>query len=66
MEKKLCYFCKSKIRILGFDCRCGKHFCSKHRLPETHNCIFDHKTKEVNLLKEKILVDCSFKKIEEI
>jgi len=30
---------KSKTLPLPFTCRgCGGTFCSKHRLPETHNC----------------------------
>ncbi len=33
-----CDFCK-KPAYLGFTCkRCGMYFCSKHRLPEAHDC----------------------------
>ncbi len=35
--------CKKKLGLLGFDCRCGKHFCSSHRHPDTHTCTFDHR-----------------------
>jgi predicted nucleic acid binding AN1-type Zn finger protein len=27
---------------MGFSCRCGEVYCSKHRLPEEHGCTFDH------------------------
>jgi hypothetical protein len=34
-----CDYCDKKIDGLPFHCRrCGKYFCSKHRLPEDHNC----------------------------
>lgn len=67
MEKKRCYFCEKKVGVItSFDCKCGHYFCSKHRLPETHHCIFDHQTKEREILKERILIDCNFKKIEKI
>jgi hypothetical protein len=35
----LCHYCLSKIEGLPFKChRCGKLYCSLHRLPETHGC----------------------------
>ena len=34
-----CYFCGRQIKGLPYVCRrCGKTFCSDHRLPEYHNC----------------------------
>lgn len=36
-----CFKCKAKYKSFGdrFLCRyCQKHFCSKHRLPENHDC----------------------------
>ena len=34
-----CSCCKEIIDGLPFKCKyCGKYFCSKHRLPENHNC----------------------------
>lgn len=61
-----CFFCEKKVKILGFDCKCGNHYCLKHRLPESHNCKFNHSLNHRNILKEKILIDCNFKKIEKI
>ena len=43
--------CKTKLKLTDFPCRCGKRYCSKHRLPEQHNCLIDYK--EVN--KESLL-----------
>ncbi len=35
-----CTFCKKSIEFVSaFKCKfCGKFFCPKHRLPESHNC----------------------------
>ena len=34
-------------------CKCGYVFCVKDRLPETHNCTFDHFAANQKLLMEK-------------
>jgi predicted nucleic acid binding AN1-type Zn finger protein len=36
--------CKKKLGLLGFDCRCGHHFCGEHRMAENHACTYDYKT----------------------
>ncbi len=34
-----CDYCKKTIKDLPWNCRrCGKSFCGKHRLPESHDC----------------------------
>jgi len=34
-----CSYCKKNITSLPFKChRCTRKYCSKHRLPEDHNC----------------------------
>jgi hypothetical protein len=39
-----CEFCGTKIGSLPFKCKyCGGIYCSKHRLPENHQCTFDLK-----------------------
>lgn len=40
-DKEFCFKCKSKYKtgVDVFKCRyCEKYFCSKHKLPEEHNC----------------------------
>jgi hypothetical protein len=37
-----CIACSRKVGLMGFTCRCGEVYCSKHRLPEEHGCTFDH------------------------
>lgn len=49
-----CFKCNKKT-LLTFDCKCEKHFCTHHRLPENHNCdkLFDIQrcSKEINTKK---------------
>ena len=44
-KKNRCYVCNKKTGLLPFTCKCNKEklFCSKHRIPEEHNCTFDWK-----------------------
>ena len=42
-KKNRCGVCKKKLGLLGFECRCSDtQFCAIHRLPESHDCSFDH------------------------
>lgn len=45
-SKKRCALCKCKLelaqRTIG-RCKCDNVYCSLHRLPELHDCQFDHK-----------------------
>lgn len=38
-----CSFCRKKVGLTGFKCRCGHTFCSQHRYSDKHNCVFDYK-----------------------
>ncbi|KAL4644117.1 hypothetical protein ACB092_02G140800 [Castanea dentata] len=38
-----CNFCKKRIGLMGFKCRCDLMFCSMHRYSDKHNCVFDYK-----------------------
>ena len=33
--------------------KCGDKFCNSHRHPEEHQCTFDHKHQQQNLLRDK-------------
>jgi hypothetical protein len=38
-QKNVCAYCRRIIKGLPYQChRCGRIFCSIHRLPETHKC----------------------------
>ena len=44
-----CSYCRRKIKDIPFKChRCMREYCSKHRLPEDHNCSSLLKQKEKN------------------
>ncbi|XP_058179453.1 zinc finger A20 and AN1 domain-containing stress-associated protein 6-like [Rhododendron vialii] len=38
-----CNFCRKKVGLTGFKCRCGHTFCSIHRYSDKHKCAFDYK-----------------------
>ena len=42
-DRKRCFTCNKKIGLLGIECKCSFVFCNGHRLPEEHECEFDHK-----------------------
>ena len=52
MVKCQCKGCKKRLTLVEatIQCKCGKVFCSKHRLCENHNCSIDHKDKDVDRL----------------
>ncbi|KAG5857939.1 hypothetical protein ANANG_G00024720 [Anguilla anguilla] len=40
-----CHRCQTKLELVQQElgsCRCGYVFCLLHRLPEQHDCLFDH------------------------
>ncbi|CAD8114880.1 unnamed protein product [Paramecium sonneborni] len=60
-----CKICKKKLGISGIQCKCEAYFCNKHRLPEEHQCTFDHAEKaKQQLIKNNPLVD--HKKLEQL
>jgi hypothetical protein len=45
-NKKRCFVCKARLELAFVEigrCKCGYTFCELHRLPEQHECTFDHK-----------------------
>lgn len=48
-----CGMCKKKIGLLGFKCECQVFFCSAHRMAEAHNCTYDFKAVQRELLAQK-------------
>ncbi|XP_075906497.1 AN1-type zinc finger protein 3 isoform X1 [Nelusetta ayraudi] len=44
-SRKRCHRCQTKLELVQQElgsCRCGFVFCMLHRLPEQHDCLFDH------------------------
>lgn len=73
-KRKRCWACKAKLELaqreLG-NCRCDFVFCQLHRLPEQHNCVFDHKESGRQEARKKMVspgpkkVGRSFQRIDE-
>lgn len=45
-SSKYCHMCKCRLELAVREigkCKCGCVFCLLHRLPEQHDCTFDHK-----------------------
>jgi predicted nucleic acid binding AN1-type Zn finger protein len=38
--------CNKKLKLSDMMCHCKTRFCSRHRLPEMHECSWDPKGKE--------------------
>ena len=67
MNTKTCNLehCKHKLKLTDFKCRCKFIYCTKHRPPEFHSCMFDYK--EPELLQDKIdFMKCVNNKVESI
>ncbi|KAL4648967.1 AN1-type zinc finger protein 3 isoform X1 [Arapaima gigas] len=44
-NRRRCHHCQTKLELVQQElgsCRCGYIFCMLHRLPEQHDCLFDH------------------------
>ena len=52
--KKRCSHCNKKIGLMVYDCKCEKEFCLKCRLPEIHNCTFNHTQYQKEQLKNNL------------
>lgn len=57
-NKKRCFKCNCRlelaIREIG-RCRCDYVFCQLHRLPEQHDCLYDHKERGRLEAREKMV-----------
>jgi hypothetical protein len=52
-NKNACSICAKRLKLVKFDCKCGEVFCSRHRLPEEHDCSYDFRTEGRMLLQKK-------------
>ena len=52
-KKNRCHACYKKLPLIPIICKCGFKFCCSHRHPEDHQCTFDHKKEQKNLLRDK-------------
>jgi hypothetical protein len=59
-SKMRCSECNTKINITNsITCKCNRLLCYKHRYQNEHNCTFDYKTVEREILaKLNQKIDC--------
>lgn len=50
--KNRCQWCNKKVGLTGFSCRCGYVFCAEHRYSDKHNCSYDFKSQNKELLSK--------------
>lgn len=55
LKKERCAMkgCKKKLGMVKYTCNCGKNFCIKHKLAESHNCTFDFQKEGKKIIAEK-------------
>jgi len=46
--------CKKKLTLTDMPCRCTLIFCTKHRLPEQHNCCYDFKIENAEEFMKRV------------
>ena len=65
--KNKCNFCKKKIGLVHFNCKCEFVFCAACRYPEKHNCnkLESIKNDQLEILKENN-PKCDSSKIDKI
>ena len=47
-----CYFCKKKLKLYenNIKCECGHKYCMKHMNKHSHNCTFNSKSKNKEII----------------
>ena len=66
-KNKKCAFCKKKLSLINFDCKCHKVFCATHRYPESHNCVCIEEIKKDQIEKlRKNNLSCVSEKINKL
>ena len=47
-----CFTCNKKIGLVGIQCKCTNYFCTTHQYSDCHNCTFDYKSYNKDLLEK--------------
>ena len=61
-----CDYCRKKLGIQEYKCKCGKIFCISHLHAEIHNCTFDYKLEAQQTLKKQMDIGPLKEKMEKI
>ena len=60
-----CAKCDKKLKLTDMKCKCDNYYCTLHRYSDCHDCTFDYKKFNKNLL-EKQNPSVKFQKIDKI
>lgn len=55
INKKKCWKCSKKIGLSAIMCRCNYTFCNIHRYPEEHQCSFDYRKFDAQILSKQLV-----------
>lgn len=55
IKKKKCFHCSKKLLMINFKCKCGNLYCIAHQLPHSHNCTYNYKDKNKQILKKNLI-----------
>lgn len=61
----ICFICNKKLKFTSIKCKCDKHFCKMHKNEKDHNCTFNYKLQQKDIL-EKMLPIITPQKLENI
>lgn len=50
-----CVICNKKLKVIEIGCKCKQNLCSSHRVPEKHDCTYDHKGEYKKFLEKSIV-----------
>lgn len=55
-KRKRCHFdgCRMKLKLTDLECRCINRYCSKHRLPESHECTHNYQKMDFEEFCKKV------------
>ena len=54
-QKHKCHTCSVHLGIVAIKCKCKNPYCYRHIQPEKHDCKFDFKTENKELLEKKLI-----------
>lgn len=54
-NKTRCETCRKKLGLVNFQCKCGGHYCSEHRVSENHTCQYDYQSEFKKLLSTNLV-----------
>ncbi len=47
-----CFICNKKLKITAINCKCKNFFCKNHFNERDHNCTFNYKLRQKDILEQ--------------